>query len=236
MRGASGRDHLEAGLSAAEAGPAGQAAAFGLALDLATDRPAVLHDRIGFIDFGPVGGSYYYSRPRMAASGTLQLDGSTLHVTGDAWFDHQWGDFIAVGGGGWDWFAVNLADGTDLTLSLVRDASGGHPLVYGTLVHPDGTFDHLDRDAFTVDTLGTWTSPRSSAVYPAGWRIRVPAAALEIMLEPAVPDQELDTRSTTGVIYWEGSQRVSATKQGRAVAGEAYVELTGYAATPAALP
>ena len=64
-------------------------------------------------------------------------------VEGDAWFDHQWGDFISVGGGGWDWFAVNLDDGTDLTLSLVRAADGTYPLVYGTLVDADGTTRHL---------------------------------------------------------------------------------------------
>ena len=69
----------------------------------------------------------------------------SIPVTGAGWFDHQWGDFIAVGAGGWDWFAVNLADGTDITLSLVRDADGGYPLVYGTLVHPDGTTRHLTR-------------------------------------------------------------------------------------------
>ena len=70
-------------------------------------------------------------------------DGQPLSVTGEAWFDHQWGDFIAVGGGGWDWFAVNLDDGTDLTLSLVRAADGTYPLVYGTYVAPDGTVTHL---------------------------------------------------------------------------------------------
>ena len=68
-----------------------------------------------------------------------------MQVTGEAWFDHQWGDFIAVGGGGWDWFAVNLADGTDFTLSLVRAADGSYPLVYGTYVAPDGTVTHLVR-------------------------------------------------------------------------------------------
>lgn len=235
IRGAGGRDHLAAALSAAEAGPTGGNAAFGLSLDLATDRQAVRHNRIGYVDFGPAGGSYYYSRPRMTASGTLQLESETLHVSGTAWFDHQWGDFIAVGGG-WDWFAVNLADGMDLTLSLVRDASGGHPLVYGTLVHPDGTAEHLDRDAFSVEVLGTWTSPRSGATYPAAWRIRVPAEALEVTLEPTVADQELDTRPTTGVVYWEGSQRVTGTRRGSAVTGNAYVELTGYPATPTASP
>ena len=74
----------------------------------------------------------------MEAEGSLLLGGSTYRVVGDAWFDHQWGDFISVGGGGWDWFAVNLEDGTDLTLSLVRDADGSYPLVYGTIVDAKG--------------------------------------------------------------------------------------------------
>ena len=84
----------------------------------------------------------------MAAGGTLTLGGTAFPVTGTAWFDHQWGDFIAVGGGGWDWFAVNLEDGTDLMLSLVRDTDGSYPLVYGTLV--EALPGIVDRDAFEV--------------------------------------------------------------------------------------
>ena len=95
----------------------------------------------------------------MDAAGSVQLGETTLEVTGDAWFDHQWGDFISVGGGGWDWFAVNLDDGTDLTLSLVRSADGTYPLVYGTLVDDAGATRHLDRDAFSVEVTATWTSP-----------------------------------------------------------------------------
>ena len=74
----------------------------------------------------------------MSAAGSVTLDGRTMTVDGEAWFDHQWGDFISVGGGGWDWFAVNLADGSDLTLSLVRDRSGTNALVYGTYVDAEG--------------------------------------------------------------------------------------------------
>ncbi len=160
MAGAGGHDRLAADVTAGEARAQDQAAPFGLTLNATTDRPPVLHDTVGYIDFGPAGGSYYYSRPRMAAEGTLHLDSETFHVTGDAWFDHQWGDFIAVGAGGWDWFAVNLADGTDLTLSLVRDTAGNYPLAYGTLVRPDGSVAHLDRAAFTVDADGRLDEPR----------------------------------------------------------------------------
>jgi predicted secreted hydrolase len=226
--GSGGLDLIRAGLSSAEATAAG--ANFGLALDLRAAKPPALHGEIGWIDFGGAGSSYYYSRTRMAASGTLILDGEVLHVEGGAWFDHQWGDFISVGGGGWDWFAVNLADGTDLTISLVRDADGAYPLVYGTLVDAAGRVHALARADFDLvaDPVRIWTSPRTGATYPAGWTIRVPREGLVIDLEPTVEDQELDTRPTTGVVYWEGSQVVRATRDGMPIPGEAYVELTGY--------
>jgi predicted secreted hydrolase len=150
-------------------------------------------------------------------------------VTGTVWFDHQWGDFIAVGGGGWDWYAVNLDDGTDLTLSRVRDRDGSYPLVYGTLVAPDGRARHLAATDLVVESTGSWTSSRSGATYPAGWIVQVPDIGLALRLEPTVADQELDTRATTGVIYWEGSHTVSGSREGRPVGGRAYVELTGYA-------
>ncbi len=220
MRGAGGRDRLQA---------ASEAAGFGLDLTLGPDeRPATLHDTDGWIDFGPAGGSYYYSRPRLPAGGTLLLDGEPLRVDGSAWFDHQWGDFISVGGGGWDWFAVNLDDGSDLTLSLVRAADGRPSLVYGTYVEPGGRTEHLGPDAFTAESTGSWTSPTTGAVYPSGWRLRVPSQGLDLTLTPTLEDQELDARESTAVVYWEGSQRVTGTRDGLPIAGDGYVELTGY--------
>jgi predicted secreted hydrolase len=233
MSGSGGTDALTAALAPGEASATG-VSALGLDLALTSRKPPALHDRDGWIDFGPAGGSYYYSRTSMAARGSVTLDDTTAQVEGTAWFDHQWGDFISVGGGGWDWFAVNLDDGRDLTLSLVRDADGTYPLVYGTLVDASGATTHLDRDAFEVMVTGRWTSPRTGADYPAGWSIAIPSQALTIELRPTVPDQELDTRATTGVVYWEGSQVVTATSHGRPLRGEGYVELTGYAASGAA--
>ena len=161
----------------------------------------------------------------------MTLGAKTLAVTGDAWFDHQWGDFISVGAGGWDWFAVNLDDGTDLTISLVRAADGTYPLVYGTLVDAQGRARHLAGDDLDVAVTDEWKSAATGAAYPAGWTVSLPGEELEIRLSPTVPQQELDTRTTTGVVYWEGSQRVAATRAGTPLEGRAYVELTGYAAT-----
>ena len=44
-------------------------------------------------------------------------------------------------------------------------------------------------------------------------------------LKPLQPDQELDSRRSTGAVYWEGAVR--AGRDGRP-AGRGYLELTGY--------
>ncbi len=228
MQGADGHDRLSAVTTPVEAAAAGSSGGMGLELTLTSTKAPALHQGDGWIDFGPAGGSYYYSRTSMTAAGSLTVEGRTFTVDGKAWFDHQWGDFISVGGGGWDWFAIDLADGTDLTLSLVRAADGTYPLAYGTLVDVEGRARNLDASAFTVMPTGLWRSARTGARYPSGWVVELPGEGLRIGLTPTVADQELDTRPTTGVVYWEGSQVVRATRDGASLGGEGYVELTGY--------
>jgi len=204
-------------------------ASFGLGLSLRAMKAPVLHQGNGFIDFGPAGSSYYYSRTRLSANGELQLNGETLKVTGIAWFDHQWGDFVSVGAGGWDWFAINLDDGTDITVSVVRDEHASPLLQYGTLVRPSGEVVdlHASSDELTVGPgAGTWESPRTGVAYSTSWGIKV--GDLDVELAPTVTDQELDTRATTGVVYWEGSQVVTGTRGDQPIAGRAYVEITRY--------
>ena len=215
MRGSGGSDVLAFELSPTEASAAGVAGGMALDLTLTPMKPATLHDIDGYADFGPAGGSYYYSRTRLEATGTVVIDGIRAPVEGSVWFDHQWGDFIAIGGGGWDWFAIELDDGTDLMVNRVRAA--------------DGAATHVPTEAISIDATGTWTSPATGATYPSGWRVRLPGQGLDLVLSPTVAGQELDTRQTTGVIYWEGSAEVTGTRGGAPVRGEAYVELTGYA-------
>jgi predicted secreted hydrolase len=185
------------------------------------------------MDIGLAGGSYYYSRPNMDLTGTLTLDGGTLEVTGDAWMDHQWGDFVLVDGGGWDWFALQLDNGTSLMLFQLRDVEGiGDPPDFGTLVRPSGEVVHLPEGAYTVEATETWTSDLTSATYPTtypiGWTIAIPSEEIELNVAASLPDQELDTTASTGTIYWEGEVIVSGMAAGESVDGLGYVELTGY--------
>lgn len=167
----------------------------------------------------------------MAATGTLGrgcgplgLGCETLRVTGEAWHDHQWGDFDLSSYAGWDWFSVQFTDDTELMLYLIREPSGAYTARAGSFVTASSETLGLGAEDFSVTPTGaTWTSPETGAVYPMGWRVAVPAHGLELTVTPVFPEQEMNTRASTGVVYWEGAVAVTGSK-----AGVGYVELTNY--------
>ena len=218
VQGAGGNDHIQ-----------GTTADYGLDLRLTSQKPPVLQGEDGFIGVSGSEQSYYYSRTRMAANGTLMDHGSPLAVAGTAWMDHQWGDFMLEGGGGWDWYSLQLDNGADIMLSVVRDDAGRQALVYGTYVDQAGRATHLRAEDFTVEAQSRWVSPATNGDYPMGWRLQVPGHALQLQLEPVLEDQELDTRASVGRAYWEGQVLATGTQLDQPVTGKGYVELTGYA-------
>jgi predicted secreted hydrolase len=204
---------------------------YALDLQLTPTKPPVLHGEKGVISFGPVGDSYYYSSTRMTIQGNLVDHGNRTSVTGEAWKDRQWGNFLVVPGAGWDWYSLQLGDGTDLMLFVLRDVLGKASPSYGTLVHPDGTTETLSAGASVVKAIGAWTSPTTGTAYPSGWSISLPDKELRLSVRPVLLDQELDTRKSTGEIYWEGEVTAEGESHGKPIAGQGYVELTGYAQT-----
>jgi predicted secreted hydrolase len=202
---------------------------YALRLDVATTKPAALHEGDGYIEYGDGTASYYYSWTRLAVSGTLDLGSGSHAVTGEAWMGHQWGDFAAYREGGWDWFSLQLENKTDIMLYLIRAPDGTPAIVDGSIVAADGSLSVLDEGDFQVTPAGTWTSPETGTTYPSEWTIAIPERGLTLTVTPSLPDQELDTRPTTGVIYWEGEAKIAGTDRGAAVSGLGYVELTGYA-------
>jgi predicted secreted hydrolase len=101
----------------------------------------------------------------------------------------------------------------------------------GTYSYVDagGTLTVLDASDFTIDAIGSWTSPTTGTTYPSGWRIELPVKSISLQIMPVIPDQELDTRQTTGIIYWEGAVEIAGSRGDAPVSGVGYVELTGYA-------
>jgi predicted secreted hydrolase len=222
-------------LEAASAGAAAQewslrAAQPGYELELTLQAlaPPVLNGEAGLSRKSgePGAASYYYSIPRLAVHGRLIRDGHPLKVQGLAWLDREWGSgALSAQQAGWDWFALQLNDGTALMFYALRDRDNTRDQhSAGTWVEASGRSRPLSNDEVTIQVAGHWSNAHGTR-YPALWRMRVPALALEVSVRPVLADQELLTTPE----YWEGAVDVSGTRAGQNIAGRGYVELVGYA-------
>lgn len=207
---------------------------FRLALSLTPLKAPVPHGPSGYSLKGstPERASCYYSFTRLDTRGTIVLDGKEIPVRGSSWMDHEFSSApLEEDLAGWDWFSVQLSDGTELMVYLMRRKDGSlAPASSGTFVDSSGKPVALDHKSIRIDVLGHWRSPRSGALYPSDWRLRVPSFGIDLALSPKLADQEMETPETTGVTYWEGSIAITGKgKGGKPVEGSGYVELTGYA-------
>jgi predicted secreted hydrolase len=203
-------------------------------LTLQSKKAPVIHGENGINQKGEGRGhaSHYYSLTRLQTEGTLTVRGKKHAVTGLSWMDHEFGSTqLSSDQVGWDWFSLQLDDGSELMLYAIRKTDGRpDPHSAGTRVAADGRVDRLTQRDFTIEVLDRWTSPRSKGTYPMKWRLTAPPIGLDLAVTPAFPDQELDTAKSTQVVYWEGAVRAAGTLSGKPVTAQGYVELTGYAA------
>jgi predicted secreted hydrolase len=201
---------------------------FGIDLRFAPRQPLLLQGDAGLSRKGPdpEQASYYYSEPQLAASGRLSLHGRQFEVEGTAWLDHEWSEALlhpdAVG---WDWIGMNLDDGGALTAFRLRRRDGSALWFGGSLRSADGRLQVFGPQDLRFTPEASWTSPRTRATYPTRWRIATPAG--DFIVQALLDDQELDSRGSTGTVYWEGlSDLLDA---GGKRIGRGYLELTGYA-------
>ena len=220
IRGVNGSDHLIAMMEN-----------YAIRIDLEGLKPATLHNGNGLITYGLGGFSYYYSRTRMSLTGTLVDHNQPLQVTGEAWMDHQWGNFLTLNGGGWDWFSIQLTNNTEMMLYLIRDSTGKIISSYIGYIGPQAESVLLPGSALDATVLGHWRSPVTGSNYPSGWKLKItdPKIHASLILLPELKDQELVVYQSTGNSYWEGAVSIQGQSAGQNVSGEGYVELTGYA-------
>lgn len=219
--GAVGAHHYTARLDATD-----QGFAFDLRFD--ATQPVLLQGDAGYSRKGPdaAQASFYLSEPQLAVSGTLDLDGRALAVRGRAWLDHEWSEALlhpdAVG---WDWIGINLDDGGALTAFRLRRANGSALWAGGSFRPAGGAARPFGPDAVRFTPLRRWDSPATRASYPVAWRVETPVGTHEVRAR--LDAQELDSRASTGTVYWEGLSDLFDAA-GRRV-GRGYLEMTGYA-------
>jgi predicted secreted hydrolase len=204
----------------------------GRSLDLRLERtkPWALHGDAGLSTKADVPGhaSHYYSATRMRSRGTLHIGGQPLAVEGESWFDHEWAtNQLAPGQSGWDWFSVQLDDGTELMIYQLRKKDGTvDGASSGSYIDADGRVRHLRLGEMRLKPTRIWQSPKTGGKYPVAWNVAVPSLGIELEVTTPLDSQEL---ALAPVSYWEGMIDVRGKRDGRAVKGHGYLELTGYA-------
>lgn len=200
---------------------------FALSLQFEETQSVLLQGQQGLSRKGPEEkqASYYYSQPQLAATGRLQLKGQTFEVNGKAWLDHEWSqELLHPSAVGWDWMGMNLDNGSALTAFRLRDKDGNAVWTGGSLRSPTGELRIFSPGEVSWQPVRNWTSPLTKTVYPVQWWVGTPAGAYGV--KAVIDNQELDSRNSTGAVYWEGLSELSDS-QGRRV-GMGYLEMTGY--------
>jgi predicted secreted hydrolase len=204
-----------------------------LDLHLSLLKNPVVHGEQGISRKGalPNQTSHYYSLTRLKTQGTIRLDQRSYEVEGVSWMDHEFGSGeLGKDQVGWDWFSLQLHSNVEIMIYQLRQTDGSpDPASSGTVVFPNGQTRHLSLEDIQLSILDHWESPVSQARYPSQWRLRIPFLGLEVDITPIFPNQELVTRESTRVTYWEGAVDVEGMAEGKHTQGVGYVEMTGYA-------
>jgi len=201
---------------------------FALQLELSATKAPVLNGIDGLSQKSAERGnaSYYYSITRWQSEGLIRIGSDQYRVRGLSWLDREWSSSaLAADQKGWDWFALQLDDGSELMFYNLRKTDGSQDAYSaGTWIAADGSAQHIGRDEISISETDNWQSPQGG-LYPAGWEVRYAKKRLVLTVAPVMADQELFTT----VRYWEGAVDIEGMQAGSSVRGHGYVELTGYA-------
>lgn len=202
---------------------------FDLELNARPTQPVLAQGNGGFSrkGLGDAQFSHYYSQPHLFLEASVRRDSATQKYRGTGWLDHEWSSSVLGNdAAGWDWIGINLDDGSALTAFQIRSRKAGPAMyAYASLRDVEGRLTIYPPSAVQFEPVRSWRSPRTGATYPVAQRIRVGDRTFET--SPLMDDQELDSRSSLGAVYWEGASVLS--ESGTRV-GRGYLEMTGYAA------
>ena len=200
---------------------------FALTLEFTETQSVLLQGSKGLSRKGPEEkqASYYYSQPQLATRGSLQIKGQNFDVTGKAWLDHEWSqELLHPNAVGWDWMGMNLDDGSALTAFRLRDKDSNAVWEGGSFRSAAGELRIFSHGEVIFKAVRSWTSPLTQTTYPVEWTVLTPAGSY--IVRAVLDNQELDSRASTGAIYWEGLSELLDSKGQRV--GGGYLEMTGY--------
>jgi predicted secreted hydrolase len=205
---------------------------FSLQLNIDASKPLVLQGEQGLSQksSAPGNASYYYSYTRLQTDGVIVLDNKRFNVQGSSWLDREWStSSLGKDQQGWDWFSLQLSDGTEIMLYQMRKKDNSKDeYSKGTLISVSGQSTSLTASDFQLQPLDYWQSPESQIRYPVKWRLTIAKESIDVLVSTRVNQQEWTKKNGASFDYWEGGITFTGKKDGQPVSGVGYLEMTGY--------
>jgi len=199
---------------------------FSFTFKLEPEKKMVLQGEKGLSRKSNQGGnaSYYYSFTRIKTDGKLTVSGQDFEIAGWSWMDREWStSALETDQKGWDWFALQLDDYSELMYFRLRDKDGNTNFQKGSLIFSDGSYKTLKSNELKISVLNSATIGKTT--YPSEWRIDIQPENLTFNITTAMKNQVHNFR----ISYYEGAVNVEKFDKGKPTSGKGYVELTGYA-------
>jgi predicted secreted hydrolase len=197
---------------------------FSLNATLSANKPPLLQGGNGVIPMGYGGNSYYYSQTNLSLNGIFDniVNNTTEEISGVAWIDHQWGNWSSDGYDGWEWFAIQLNDTSEIMVGSFFDPVTRERIpesVFASILFNDGSTYYSENGDVTLVNLDYFELQETKRTYSSGWRITIKRFNIELTIIPTVRDQ------TAGHI-WEGSCYVTGKYNNTIADGICTAELT----------
>lgn len=199
-------------------------------LNTRAEKEVVLHDGIGYENYGDIARAGYYSYPRLKTKGEINLNGEKYNVSGNLWYDRQWNcSGVFDKKVAWDWFSIQFEETqSELMLYRLYSLKDSTVIFGGTYTDANNESVFLENNQINIKEINHWISPDSKAKYPVEWEIEVPEVGLKTNLKTLFPNQELELNfgPLTEFYYWEGMCEANGTINNQQVSGTSYVEMT----------
>ncbi len=199
---------------------------FAINLKLIPNKKMVLHGNKGLSikSYETGNASYYYSFTNLLTIGEIKIDKQVYNINGKSWFDREFStSALSENQQGWDWFSLQLSDSTEIMCFQLRNKANKTDFAKGTYILKDGISEFIKASDFKLTPINYFTA-ESRKKYPSKWKFEYKAQNIFLEIETQIANQELNVFTK----YYEGSVKFTGSKQGEAIGGSGYVEMTGY--------
>lgn len=199
-------------------------------LNTTPEKEVVLHDGVGYENYGDVAKAGYYTYSRLNTTGSITVNNDTFDVSGDLWYDRQWNcSGVFNKNIAWDWFSIQFEEtNSELMLYSLYNINDREKLFGGTYTDSTGESTYLETDQIEIAEKEYWSSSLSGATYPIKWNLKIADLAIDTDLNALFSEQELSLNfgPLTKFFYWEGMCKAEGKIGKQKVIGNSYVEMT----------